>query len=51
MLNVKIMYIKSEKNKITDEFSRMIFYNKDCFVNDFVRKLFKKVINRKTNDA
>ena len=36
MLNVKIMYIKKEKNKIADELSKMIFYNKDCFADDFV---------------
>ena len=45
MLNVKIIYIKSEKNKIINELSRMIFYNKNYSVNDFVRKLFKEIMN------
>lgn len=45
MLNAKIVYIKDKRNKITDELSRVIFYNKNCLIDDIVRKIFKEVIN------
>ena len=47
LLNVRIIYIKGERNKVADGLSRVLFYSHDCSPDQLVDKVFDKVWRHK----